>query len=61
MSYSLCDESSGVRHKRQQLAAKQFSAGVIAFYWSVDKRLEQLRHHNVFLSGGWCILLLLHP
>jgi hypothetical protein len=51
MSYGLCDESSGVRHKQQQLAAKEFSAGVIAYYWCVNKRLDKLCHHNVFLSG----------
>jgi hypothetical protein len=51
MSYGLCDESSGVRHKQQQLAAKEFSAGVIAYYWSVNRRLDMLCHHNVFLSG----------
>jgi hypothetical protein len=51
MSYGLCDEPSGVRHKQQQLAAKDFSAGVIAYYWCVNKRLDMLCHHNVFLSG----------
>lgn len=54
MSYGLCDEGSGVRHKQQQLAAKQYSAGVIAYYWCVNKRLDGLCHHNVFLSGDTC-------
>lgn len=52
MSYGLCDEASGVRHKQRQLASKEYSAGVIAFYWCVSKRLDMLCHHNVFLSGG---------
>lgn len=51
MSYGLCDAESGVQNKQQQLAAKDFSAGVIAYYWCVNKQLEGLRHHNVFLSG----------
>ncbi|KAF6244121.1 hypothetical protein COO60DRAFT_1708158 [Scenedesmus sp. NREL 46B-D3] len=53
MSYGLCDESSGVRHKQQQLASKQFSAGVVAYYWCVRKCLDRLCHHNVFLSDQY--------
>lgn len=29
-----------------------FSSGVIAFHWSIDKVLEDLNTHNVFLMGG---------
>jgi hypothetical protein len=25
---------------------------VVAFYWAVNKRCNELAHHNVFLSGG---------
>lgn len=54
MAYGVCDAASGVSHKQQQLAAKEFSAGVIAYYWCVNKKLEGLRHHNVFMSGKLC-------
>eukprot|EP00878_Enallax_costatus_P020105 GHUV01021237.1.p1 GENE.GHUV01021237.1~~GHUV01021237.1.p1 ORF type:complete len:230 (+),score=39.05 GHUV01021237.1:142-831(+) len=53
MAYGLCDAASGVQHKQQQIAAKDFSAGVIAYYWCVNKHLEGLRHHNVFLSDQY--------
>ncbi|WIA13356.1 hypothetical protein OEZ85_006938 [Tetradesmus obliquus] len=53
MSYGLCDEASGVRHKQRQLASKEYSAGVIAFYWCVSRRLDMLCHHNVFLSDQY--------
>lgn len=36
----------------ERLAGWDYSAGVIAFNWSVNKRLDALLHHNVFLSGG---------
>lgn len=50
-SYSLLSDEPRLQAKQQQLAAKEYSAGVIAFYWAVNKRCEQLAHHNVFLSG----------
>eukprot|EP00879_Flechtneria_rotunda_P012551 GHRR01013105.1.p1 GENE.GHRR01013105.1~~GHRR01013105.1.p1 ORF type:complete len:410 (+),score=129.74 GHRR01013105.1:573-1802(+) len=53
MAYGLCDASSGVQQKRKQLAAKEYSAGVIAYYWCVSKRVDQLLHHNVFLSDKY--------
>lgn len=52
MSYGLCADEPRLRAKQQQLAAKEFSAGVIAFYWAVNKRCPELAHHNVFLSGA---------
>lgn len=52
MSMGLCADEPVLKAKQQQLAAKEFSAGVIAFYWAVSKRCNQLAHHNVFLSGG---------
>lgn len=52
MSYSLCADEPRLQAKQQQLAAKEFSAGVIAFYWAVSKRCSELAHHNVFLSGA---------
>jgi hypothetical protein len=51
MSYPLCVNEPRTQAKAQQLAAKQFSAGVVAFYWSVNNRFDGLAHHNVFLSG----------
>lgn len=33
------------------LTAKQYSAGVVSYNWSVGRRFDQLQHHNVFLSG----------
>lgn len=50
-SYSLLVDEPRLQAKQQQLAAKEFSAGVIAFYWAVSKCCEQLAHHNVFMSG----------
>lgn len=41
----------GAATARRLLASAEFSAGVIAFNWSLSTRLEQLLHHNVFLSG----------
>ena len=52
MSLGLCADEPVLKAKQQQLAAKEFSAGVIAFYWAVNTRLDALAHHNVFLSGG---------
>jgi hypothetical protein len=51
MSYPLCVDEPRLQAKQQQLAAKEFSAGVMAFYWAVNKRCNELAHHNVFLSG----------
>jgi hypothetical protein len=51
MSYGLCLDEPRLQAKQQQLAAKEFSAGVIAFYWAVSKRCTELSHHNVFMSG----------
>lgn len=51
MSCSLCVDEPRMQAKQQQLAAKEFSAGVIAFYWAVNKRCLELSHHNVFMSG----------
>eukprot|EP00522_Entomoneis_paludosa_P002673 CAMPEP_0172473010 /NCGR_PEP_ID=MMETSP1065-20121228/68640_1 /TAXON_ID=265537 /ORGANISM="Amphiprora paludosa, Strain CCMP125" /LENGTH=469 /DNA_ID=CAMNT_0013231179 /DNA_START=48 /DNA_END=1457 /DNA_ORIENTATION=- len=31
---------------------KRFSSGVIAFHWSIDKPLENLNTHNVFMQAG---------
>lgn len=50
-AYGLLDSPYG-RRQQQQLAAKKYSAGVISFNWGVDKQVERLLHHNVFLSGG---------
>lgn len=39
------------RQRHAALTAKQYSAGVISYNWSVGRRLDHLQHHNVFLSG----------
>ncbi|KAK9823667.1 hypothetical protein WJX72_004529 [[Myrmecia] bisecta] len=36
-----------------QLASKQYSAAVISYNWCLDKRADQLLHHNVFLSDQY--------
>lgn len=52
MSYGMCSDEPVLQQKQRQLAAKEFSAGVIAFYLAVNKRCSNLLHHNVFLSGA---------
>jgi hypothetical protein len=49
-SYELIPTAQA-KAKQDELAQKEYSAGVIAYYWSVNKRLNKLLHHNVFLSG----------
>lgn len=44
-------EQYGAATCRRVMGA-DYSAGVIAYNWSVDRRVDQLLHHNVFLSGG---------
>lgn len=31
---------------------KDYSCGVIAFYWAVDKKVDYLSHHSIFLGAG---------
>jgi phytoene desaturase (3,4-didehydrolycopene-forming) len=52
MSWPLLVDEPRAHAKQRQLAAKQYSAGVVAFYWCLSKRLDKLSHHNVFLSGA---------
>ncbi|CAM9289030.1 unnamed protein product, partial [Heterosigma akashiwo] len=35
------------------LEGKKFSSSVVAFYWALDKRFDQLSHHSVFLSNDY--------
>ncbi len=54
LSYELLRGSAeqyGAATCRRVMGA-DYSAGVIAYNWSVDRRVDQLLHHNVFLSGG---------
>lgn len=51
MAYELCVDEPRLQAKQRHLAAKEFSAGIIAFYWAVNKRCQELQHHNVFLSS----------
>ncbi|GLI64657.1 hypothetical protein VaNZ11_007985, partial [Volvox africanus] len=39
--------------RARRLLAQEYSAGVISYNWSLDKKLDQLLHHNVFLSGDY--------
>eukprot|EP00884_Botryococcus_braunii_P007059 jgi/Botrbrau1/16354/Bobra.178_1s0007.1 len=39
--------------QRDKLAKKRYSAGVISFYWSLDRTFPHLQHHNIFLSGDY--------
>lgn len=43
-------EYAGKRYS--QLGGLEYSSGVISFNWSLSRRFEALRHHNVFLSGA---------
>ena len=46
-------QTSYGQRRRTSLAAKRFSAGVIAYNWVVkDAGFPALLHHNVFLSGA---------
>ncbi|KAG2492765.1 hypothetical protein HYH03_008930 [Edaphochlamys debaryana] len=45
-------EAHGASEARRLLGG-DFSAGVICYCWSLDKKLEPLLHHNVFLSGDF--------
>ncbi|EFJ43214.1 hypothetical protein VOLCADRAFT_96696 [Volvox carteri f. nagariensis] len=45
-------ESHGSARARR-LLAQDYSAGIISYNWSVNKKLDQLLHHNVFLSGDY--------
>ena len=38
------------RQQHERLGRLKYSTGVIAYNWSVGRRVEGLRHHNVFLS-----------
>jgi hypothetical protein len=51
-SYGLLDSEYG-RGREAALSGLDYSAGVIAFNWVLDRRYDQLLHHNIFLSG-WC-------
>ncbi|GFR49586.1 hypothetical protein Agub_g11652, partial [Astrephomene gubernaculifera] len=61
LSYGLlrgAAETHGSARSQRLLAGGEYSAGVIAYLWSVEgRRLEKLAHHNVFLSadyrGSW--------
>lgn len=53
-AYALLDDAAAEERAAQRaaFATAEFSAGVIAYYWSVRRRVEGLSHHNVFLSGA---------
>eukprot|EP00536_Pseudo-nitzschia_multiseries_P002135 jgi/Psemu1/235406/estExt_Genewise1.C_280111 len=54
------DPSEQIQQQRQERLTEtfdwddgfSFSSGVISFYWSLDKTLDDLNTHNVFLSTG---------
>jgi phytoene desaturase (3,4-didehydrolycopene-forming) len=41
------------QQQHERLGRLKYSAGVIAFNWSVGRQLEGLLHHNIFLSDQW--------
>lgn len=44
---------SYARRRGEQLGRLSYSAGVIAFSWCLDRRIDCLLHHNVFLSEDY--------
>lgn len=42
----------GREARAQKLASLQFSSGVVAFYWCVRRRVDELAHHTTFISPG---------
>eukprot|EP00232_Nephroselmis_pyriformis_P014512 CAMPEP_0182896478 /NCGR_PEP_ID=MMETSP0034_2-20130328/26299_1 /TAXON_ID=156128 /ORGANISM="Nephroselmis pyriformis, Strain CCMP717" /LENGTH=113 /DNA_ID=CAMNT_0025030347 /DNA_START=27 /DNA_END=365 /DNA_ORIENTATION=+ len=51
-AYSLLKSERGEK-EAARTRSLEFSAGVIAYNWSVRGNVKGLRHHNVFLSGEW--------
>jgi phytoene desaturase len=41
------------RVEAKKLDEKLYTCSTIMFYWGVDKRYEQIAHHNVFLAGDY--------
>eukprot|EP00897_Mesotaenium_endlicherianum_P000927 jgi/Mesen1/10835/ME000093S10359 len=41
------------RERGKQLAKRKYSAGVIAFNWSLSTRVENICHHNIFMSDEY--------
>jgi len=40
-----------VKDFAQDWGGKDYSCGVIAFYWALDKKVDYLQHHSVFLGA----------
>lgn len=43
-------ESPTVSSTSDDLDGRDYSSGVIAFYWAVDQKVDYLRHHSIFLG-----------
>lgn len=44
-------DSPTVSSTASDLDGREYSCGVIAFYWAVDKKVDYLRHHSIFLGS----------
>lgn len=47
----LLEGVEAIKEKSKKLATMDYSAGVIAFHWALDKKVEKLNHHNIFMSN----------
>lgn len=50
LGYELVDHPAAAQ-QAARLARQEYSAGIIAFNWAVDRKLDALLQHNVFMSG----------
>jgi phytoene desaturase len=47
------DQLLSDRAAAKKLDEKLYTCSTIMFYWGVDKKFEQIAHHNVFLGGDY--------
>jgi len=43
-------EAASVEQTAEDLDGREYSCGVIAFFWAVDCKVDYLRHHTIFLG-----------
>lgn len=41
------------KNKSKKLSKMKYSAGIIEYCWCINRKLNQLLHHNIFLSGEY--------
>jgi phytoene desaturase (3,4-didehydrolycopene-forming) len=41
------------RNKSKKLSKMQYSSGIIEYCWCINRKLDQLQHHNIFLSDEY--------